>query len=314
MPRRFEPTLGLVVAVATLMLLLVGCHWQPERAAGPIRVVVSIPPLAGLIRPLLPADASITMLIQPGRSEHGYEFTARDVAALAQADLVFYVGMGLEPQVASYLRDHPSKSRRDLCLADAVGISVNAVDAHEGHDREEEGHEHGGVDPHIWLDPSLVAKAIPQIKAAVLAALQESKSPPDSLMHAESAASKLQSDLAAFDDQSKAMLTSLSGREIVTHHAAWGRFAEHFGLKVAAVIRPIETSESTPDTINKAVAAIKDQGVRAIFVEPQFNGAAAERLAREAGVKLGTLDPLGDGDWFKMMRANVDSIVKALGP
>jgi ABC-type Zn uptake system ZnuABC Zn-binding protein ZnuA len=263
---------------------------------------------------MLPADASVTTLIQPGRSEHGYEFTARDVAALAQADLVFYVGLGLDPQVAKYLRDHAKSDRSDISFAQAVGIHAPAGTHDHVEDHEGEGHEHTGTDPHLWLDPTLVAKLVPPLKGAVLAALKRAASPSEALTQAEAAAAQLSADIQTFDAESKSRLAPLAGRAIVTHHAAWGRFAEHFGLRVVAVIRPIETSEPTKEAMDRAVAAIKNQGVTAIFVEPQFNAAAAERLGATAGVRLATLDPVGDGDWFKMMRRNVESIVRALGP
>jgi zinc transport system substrate-binding protein len=230
---------------------------------------------------------------------------------MAQADMVFYVGLGLETQVEAYLRDHPSKTRRDISFAQAIGISA-ATEAHDDHEHEE-GHAHAGPDPHLWLDPALVERLIPKLKESVLAALK-SAGAADAGPAAEAAATKLLTDVQALDTEGKDRLAPFAGRAIVTHHAAWSRFAEHFGLKVAAVIRPIETSEPTPETINKAVAAIREQNVTAIFVEPQFNAAAAERLSKEAGVKLGTLDPLGNGDWFKMMRDNVDAVVRVFGP
>ena len=99
---------------------------------------------------------------------------------------------------------------------------------------------------------------------------------------------------------------------LVTHHAAWKRLAERYGLKIAAVIRPIESAEPTAEAIAGAVHAIQDQHIPVIFVEPQFSSKAAERIAAQTGVRIGHLDPLGDGDWFKLMRSNLDSLVANL--
>src|SRR5215831_13637893 len=99
-----------------------GC---PSGSAPPTptstRVVATIPPLAGLVSPLLAAGGTVRTLIPPTRSEHGYELTPEDVAALARADVVVYVGLGLEPQVESFLKSHPRPGRRDVCFASVVG-------------------------------------------------------------------------------------------------------------------------------------------------------------------------------------------------
>jgi zinc transport system substrate-binding protein len=116
---------------------------------------------------------------------------------------------------------------------------------------------------------------------------------------------KLQADLTE-------VLAPYKGAKIVTHHAAFGRFAERYGLIVAEVIKGTEGAEPTPGRIAAIVEAVKAEQVKAIFIEPQFNATAAERIARASGVKLGKLDPLGDGDWFAMMRANADAIATNL--
>ena len=54
------------------------------------------------------ARSTVTVLMQPGKSEHGYEFTPADVAALATADLVVYVGLGLEGRIEATLKKQGS--------------------------------------------------------------------------------------------------------------------------------------------------------------------------------------------------------------
>ena len=69
----------------------------------------------------------------------------------------------------------------------------------------------------------------------------------------------------------------------------------------------------TPQAVAATVDAIKKEGVKVVFVEPQYDRTAAQRIAEAAGVRVAVLDPLGDGDWFKMMRGNLEALVKALG-
>ncbi len=283
-------------------------------AADSLRVVVTIPPVSGIVQPLLPAGSTVKVLMAPGRSEHNYEFTPADMAAVGGADLVVFVGAGLEPQVAKFLASHPSPKRVDLNLADASGIKLEDEDKHD-HKHEDSDHDHGGMDPHVWLDPVLVKEALPRLAKAVQAAMESRGEWNDGAKQRLDEA--LSNELKQVDELNRAYqerLGPFKGEKIVTHHAAFGRLAARYGLVVAEVIRMNEGEEPTPGRIAAIVQAVRNEGVRTIFVEPQFDGATAERIAKAAGVKVVTMDPLGDGDWFAMMRGNLDALMKGLHP
>ena len=280
-----------------------------------MRVVVTITPLKGLVRPLLPPDADVTVLIPQGRSEHGYELTFADRRALASADMVVDVGLHMVPQVEAYVRDHPAADRRDVCFADAVGVKAEAGAGHEHaeHDETDE-HDHGATDPHLWLDPGLVAGFVPVLREQVYRAEEmRGAMTPEAVERLDRGAGKLVADVAALDGEDRTRLKPFAGRAIITHHAAWRRLAQRYELRVAAVIRPIETSEATPEAVWEAVKAVREQHATVIFVEPEFSPQAAERIAERTGVRTAILKPLGDGDWFRMMRENLDALTENLG-
>lgn len=288
---------------------------RPTRVPGPMRVVVTIPPLEGLIRPLLPADATVKVLIPPGRSEHGYEPTLSDTAALAEADVVVLVGMGLEGAVDTYLRRRPQPFRHEARL----GVILGLEDSHGGHghddhahDDHDHDHDHAhAIDPHVWLDPIMMKQALPEIARLIEVSMNEA-----GIMEGAGVSEKLATLEARIDEvhaRYTAELAPLTNRSIVTHHAAFGRLAERYNLRVAEVIRPIEGAEPTPARLAAALEAIERENVPAIFIEPQFDRRGAELLAQRAGVKLGQLDPLGSGDWFAMMEANLRELVDKLG-
>lgn len=287
---------------------------QAQPSEKPLRVVVTVAPLRGIIEPLLPKGSSIKVLMPPGRSEHGYEFSAADLRELAKADLVFYVGLGLEPRLESLLSKDPRPTRVAACFADAAGIKAEPAE-HEHHDdptHAEDEHEHP-LDPHLWLDPVLVKQVVPKLAAAVHRA-GGSESKPDAALNP--ALAKRADDHAArigtVDEEYRQKLAPFKGRAIVTHHNAFPRLADRYGLRVAAVIRGLENAEPSPEKMEEVVKAIKKEQVPTIFVEPQYSAGLAERIAREAGVKVSRIDPIGDGDWFKLMERNLESLVKGL--
>jgi zinc/manganese transport system substrate-binding protein len=266
-----------------------------------LRVVVSIPPLRGLVEPMFPEGTVFTTLVESGRSVHGFEPTPAHMASLARADVVVIVGLGLEGRVADAVR-HGGTRAGLIEMASVLGIEGGGHASHEGHDHGE-GEACGLVDPHLWLDPVLARDFVAALPGLVPARAAE---------RAASAGPGMVAAIEEIDALYRERLAPFAGRAIVTHHASMGRPAAQYGLRVAAVLRPVETVETSAGDIAAARAAIEAEGVGAIFVEPQFSGSTAERLAESAGVRLVVLDPLGSGDWFAMMRSNLDALVEGL--
>ena len=277
---------GVVAGVVLIAGAWAGCERKGGggagvRAAGPMRVVVTVAPLAGLVRALAPAGAEVKVLMAPGRSEHGQEFGPEELTALGRADVVVMVGMMLEPKVDAFLASHPDERRQVVDFGKTVGLAgehdAEHRDAahdeakgggHEGHDHGpsegHEGHDHGDGDPHLWLDPVLVTQVVPAIRSAVQTAGKALGQ--DDSARLGAAEGELLAQVLKVDDEYRAGLAGFKGRGIVTHHAAWGRLAERYGLKVAEVLRPVESVE--PDAAHTAavVEALKAAGAGLLFL------------------------------------------------
>lgn len=288
----------------------------PTKSASTLNVVVTIPPLKGLVTPLLPEGAAVRSLMPPGRSEHGYEFTPSDLAALAKADVVVLVGLGLEARVENALKGKEVKGRQVLNLGSALGLVQKGEHAHH-HDHDHDhahDHDHGAewVDQHIWLDPVLVQTLIPKMKDTIASAMKSKNAGKEQVLALDVKAEAWTKKIAEVHEQYESRLAPVKGRSFVTHHNAFSRVADRYGIKVAASIRQLEASEPTPADIAAAVKAIREGGAKAVFVEPQINQSAPRRIAAAAKVKVGVLDPLGDGDWLALMQKNLDALVAGL--
>jgi zinc transport system substrate-binding protein len=303
--------------VNMMMAAMALLHVCVADAGAGIKVVVTVAPLKGIVEPLLPAGSELAVLMQPGRSEHGYEFSPKELSQLAGADVVVYVGLNLEPRVAEVLNATPDPKRRVVCFGEVVGLQQAgeaAANPEHSHDHEHgEACDHGPVDQHLWLDPVLVKQLVPAVAAAVRSKMTEAGVEESGLAAIRDAELRHVHAIDVVDQEWRDGISKLGEVSIVTHHNAFSRPAERYGFKVAAVIRTMEGREPTPADIASVVSEIRAQKVRAIFVEPQFNAKTAERIAKSAKVKLGKLDPLGDGDWFALMRSNLASIRESLG-
>lgn len=294
--------------VALASLLGLGACGEREREdtsapAGRLHVVVTIPPLKGLVEPLLGDSARVDVLVPPGSSVHGWDPRPADLAMLMRADLVVLVGLGLEPAIERALAANRDRAPIHVAFADAAEIRDQPHDHDHGdHDHD---HDHGPIDPHLWLDPGLV----PHLLRAVAERAQESGADRAGLV---AGMRETLTRLEALDGAYRTRLAPFAGAAVIADHAAWERLLERYGLRLAAVVRPIPQAEPRPGQIASVVEAVREQGAGVLIVEPQWSGRAARQVSDATGVAVAELDPLGDGDWFAMMERNLDALARAL--
>lgn len=256
-------------------------------------MVVSIPPLEGIVGPLVEAAGGSVRVLASGGSAHGFELAPDDLKAIIESDVLVTVGLGFDAQVSAASSAHPTFWRTDVALGAVLGLGTDE-------------HANGAIDPHIWLDPGLVDRAIGELAGAI------SESVPGSSELVFLAAQAQLDRVHSIDVAYQVALAPFQGRGVVTLHSAWGRLFDRYGLKQVAVIRPIESVEPTPSEIAAVIELMREHDVGVIFVEPQHSRSAADRVAEATGARVYTLDPIGTGDWEQMMRRNLRVLVRAL--
>lgn len=281
----------------------------PATGTPGVRIVVTIPPLMWAVEGLAPQGAEVNLIVPAGASPHGYELTPSQSALIAGADIVVMVGLGMEPQVEAALAAHSQENRLVVRFEEVLGADEHLEDAHDhGGDHD---HGHGG-DPHAWLDPVLMGRFVEMLGEEIRSVSGESGRPGE----ISSRAGELQGECAAIDSAYREGLARCVSKTIVAQHNAYSYLAHRYGLAVESVIHGAgggHGGEASPGEIASAVRAIKDSGVRAVFVERQMQDGSARRVAEAAGVEVLVLDPLGDGDWPEMMRENLGALVEGLG-
>lgn len=308
--RRFASILLLFLVVA-----LPGCSKGCGKGASTerTRVVVSIYPVYDLVRTIAGPDADVTLLLPPGRNEHTFDPTPKDIETAAQAKLGVMVGLGLDPWMEKLMKD-AAPSARVVKVGDRVPTLTIKEDpiGHDEDDDDHDDHDHekGAQDPHVWLDPQraqLIVRAVAEELGRVDAA------------HAidyRKRATDLDAALAALDKEAEERLAKLTTRGFVTFHGSFQYFADRYKLRIIAVIEPFPGSQPTGEYVQKVLAVIKEKKVPALFSEPQLDPRPAKILADEAKIPLGVLDPVGGGPetdgYEKMIRYNVAQLEKHL--
>ena len=108
------------------------------------------------------------------------------------------------------------------------------------------------------------------------------------------------------------------GRRIMTFHGSLSYFAARYGFEVAGVVEAVPGREPTAKEIADLVVLAKQKNVEALFSEPQLDRRAAEVIAREAGLPLVQLDPVGGApgtDTYETLLGQVaGALDRALAP
>ncbi len=169
------------------------------------------------------------------------------------------------------------------------------------HDKDHD--EHAGLDPHIWLSPPLV-----KIQArTILTALQEADPVHRGVYEANFEAFTAQLD--QLDADLKQIFAGKTGLQFMVFHPAWGYFAHAYGLKQVPV--EIEGKDPKPAQLKELIEHARENGIKVVFVQPQFSTQSAEVVAREIGGQVAFADPMAE-DWMANLRQVADKFQAAL--
>jgi zinc transport system substrate-binding protein len=279
--RAFRRHLRFAPLAALLPVVGLACGEPADRESAPT-VLVSVLPHAGVVERLAGERVRVEVLIPPGASPATYEPTVRQLKLASEADLLVIVGHPNLPFERTWLPQLIGE-REDLPVVRAAGGAVDA-----------------GGDPHVWLDPGRMGKAAEAIAEALVATFPETA---DSVRTALAA---FQAEVVALDAELRELLAPYAGKRFLVFHPAWGHFARAYGLEQVAIEQG--EKEPSPEELATIIDAAKAEGMRAVFVQPQFSHHSARIVAEEAGLSVVSLDPLAR-DWADNLRKSARTLV-----
>ena len=293
-----------------LSILLASCSSQPPQTvdSGKLNVIATTSIVADIVSQVGGDLVDVQILLPIGTDPHSFDPTPQDIAKIADAYIVFANGAGLE----AFLEN----------LLDSAGAEEKIIEVSEGidllvHPSADEDDDHALGDPHTWTDPNNVIIWVENIEAALIAA------DPENVEAYAANASAYTSELKEIDVWIREEIDQIppENREIVTDHRLMGYYVEEYGLEMAGTIIPGYSSLSEPSAQELAQIenAIRDLGVKAIFVGNTVNPNLGQRIAEDTGVKLvyfytGSLSSAGGeaSTYLDYLRYNTNAFVNAL--
>lgn len=274
-----------------------GCS-APEQADAPT-IYVSIHPLRSIVRGIVGDDFTVETLVPPGASPETFEPTARQIARLNRAALLFNVGLidfetTLIPKVGA-----PDKV---VNLSEGIELLVGSCShAHRHADGTEctVAHAHG-IDPHVWTSPRALRRMADNAWAAIR------RTWPDSVRYADNYA-RLCDTLEALDRRTAARLSAAGVGYFIIYHPAYTYYARDYGLRQEAI--EADGKEPSARRLAELIGRARRDGIRRIFRQREFPASAAEAVARDLGAEVVEVDPLQE-DAIGAIDAFTDLLVK----
>jgi len=290
------------------------CVSSAAAAAAPdrLRVLATVLPLREFAAAIAGDRAEVALLLPAGAGVHNWQPRPGDIARLAECDLLLFIGSGLEPWLPGLLKAMPGRRLNTLEAASSLALLEHA-DEGEG----EEDHDHGALDPHVWLDFELDLRIVDRIAAEL------SRLDPAGTSAFSANAGKLSARLKALDARFRDGLAGCRARDLVlAGHGAFGYLARRYGLVQRALYGLSPDSQPRPKDIMAAVDFCKSQGIRTVFFENSVPADLSRTLAREIGGRVLVLDAghnltrdqqeRGVG-FFELMEENLANLRDGLG-
>lgn len=253
-----------------LLLVLLLCSCSAFALNRPLRVLTTIKPLQLIAMAVTGGDADVDVLLGADLSPHDYQLKPSDRTKLAGADVVFWVGPGLETFLERALTSLPAQ------------VSVEAFQPRGGHD----------VDAHIWMDP-LVAIGIARQMSVTLARVR-----PERAELWRGNAQKLEAGLTQLDHELAASFATIKQRRgYLVSHDAFGGFERRYGLLHAATLSDGHELPPGPRRMMEVRALIERGDIGCVLLEPQYDRKVIDAVVGHAvngdsPVRRVEIDPL----------------------
>jgi zinc transport system substrate-binding protein len=257
-------------------------------------ISVSILPQKYFVEKIVGDKFNVNVMVKPGFSPATYEPKTSQMRDLVKSDIYFSIDVPFEKV---WLEKFKQSAKNTLFVDTSKGIEKLAMEAHshgeeqhheedkhEEHDHEEHAHDHGGLDPHIWLDPILVKIQAKNIYDAV------SKIDSKNSEFYKANYEVFIKELEQLDNNIKDILKGVEHKPFMVFHPSWGYFAKRYHLEQVSI--EVEGKEPKPNQLVEIIEDAKKHNIKVVFVAPQFSQKSAKTISKSLNANVVTINPL----------------------
>jgi len=295
--------LGRLLALAALMLAAVGS----DAAAAPLKVVATFSVLGDMVSTIAGDRIALTTIVGGDGDTELYQPTPADARVLAEASLLVMndINPEFEPWLDRLIKQAGFKGTKLVASRGAKIIT-----------EEDEGRAGGKGGPksdqHAWHDLSNGAIYARNIGVGLAAA------DPANADFYKARTDAYIAEIKKLDAWAKAEIAGVpkTKRQVITSHDGFEYLGKAYGIKLIPVRGWVNDKEPSADDIARLIGQIRQNKIKALFVENMNDPRVIERVAHETDAAIGgTLysdalsRPGGEADtYLKMARHNIEAL------
>lgn len=261
-------------------LLLAGCSNRENKGDDKITVTVSIEPQRFLVEKIAGDKVEVKTLLPQGAKPETYDLTPSQLIDLTKSDAYFMMGtISFERSWAdAYTSDHPHTN----IFVMSNGINHIVSDHFHCHESiEDTAGEY--IEPHIWLSVKNVKFMMENIVDGLVIV------DPDNREYYRNRYDSIMKEMYTLDSRIDSLMLS-ADKAFMIYHPALTYFARDYGLKQISI--ESDGKEPSPSQLLRIIKEAKEQGVKVIFIQPEFDPRNAQIVADETGCELVQFNPL----------------------
>ena len=244
-------------------------------AADPLPVVATTSVLEDLVKNVGGDKVAVKALVGPDSDAHTYEPTPSDAKEISAARVLVINGLGLDGWLTRLMGSTGFTGTRVVATAGITPLTMQ---------EEEGGRSKTVTDPHAWQSLKNGQTYVANIAKGLAAA-----DPANAAVYRQNA-DAYSARLGALDAKIRAELAEVPApkRRVITTHDAFQYYGKAYGVSFIAPIG-LTTEEGEPSAadVAKLERQIKQEKLRALFLENISNSRLVEQLAHDTGAVVG---------------------------
>lgn len=300
-----------------LLLTLAACSNNQNSADDQtLTVYTTVFPLTSFVEQIAEDTVNVESIYPQGADMHSYEPTQKDMISYSDGDLFLTTSNELDP-VASSIAETIKNDTEIIETAADINAEAFLESHHEhGHEEahsDEEEHDHGSMDPHIWLSPSLASDMALSVKTALT-----ELSPDNADMYNENYEA-LKADIEQLDEQLTQISSDPVNTDVFISHESIGYLAHQYGFNQVG-INGLSNQEPSQQELTEIIDSINAEDIPYILYEPNVTSTVTDVIRSETNAEplyFNNLESPANNDpedatYQSMMEKNIESLDKAL--
>jgi zinc/manganese transport system substrate-binding protein len=269
------------------------------------KVVATFSVLGDLVAEVAGERVDLAVLVGPDTDAHTYQPRPTDAARLATAQALVSNGLGFEGWMDRLAKAAPFSGRAIVATTGVPTLQATSSSSYVH-----------GIDPHCWQDVGRTRRYVANIAEGLAAA--DAANATDYRARAQAYDQRL----AELDRWIRAEIATVpqAQRKAITSHDAFHYFAQAYGVEFAAPRGYSTDSEPSAKDMAALIRLVREQKIKALFIENMTNPGLVEQIARESGGVVGPRlysdalsAPGGPAATYEaMMRHNVTALVAGM--